>query len=180
MCKTHKKTPVLNSHFNKITGLYPAVSLRERTPIQVFSGEFCKILKTPFLQNTSRRLLLFYYFISKIVKDPLRKGKKIETACKQTTTQAKLKLNHYLHQVFIFFYYSKMSLFLFSLLPMIYWKHQFLETMQSHWRLSAIEYHFLPLVWKNSFLSVYLNNCNSSRKLNFFSEAVMAFFFVLV
>ena len=28
-------------------------------PTQVFSGEFCEILKTPFLQNTSRQLLLF-------------------------------------------------------------------------------------------------------------------------
>ena len=67
---------MLESHFNKVTGLYPAVSLKERTPIQVFSGEFCEILKTPFLQNTSRRLLLFYYFINKIVKDPRRKRKK--------------------------------------------------------------------------------------------------------
>ena len=60
LCKIHKKTPVLESHFNKVTGLYPATSLKERTPTQVFSGEFCEILKTPFLQNTSRRLLLFY------------------------------------------------------------------------------------------------------------------------
>ena len=32
----------------------------------------------------------------------------------------KQKLNDYLHQVFLSFYYSKISLFLFSLLPMIY------------------------------------------------------------
>ena len=44
---------------------------------------------------------------------------------KKTTTQAKQKLNHYLHQVFISFYYLKVSLFLFSQLPMIYWKHEF-------------------------------------------------------
>ena len=59
-CKIHKKTPVLESHFNKVTGLYPANSLKERTPTQVISDEFCEILKAPFLQNTSRRLLLFY------------------------------------------------------------------------------------------------------------------------
>ena len=59
-CKIHSKTPVLEPHFNKVAGLYPAISLKERTPTQVFSGEFCEILKTPFLQNTSRRLLLFY------------------------------------------------------------------------------------------------------------------------
>ena len=59
-CKIHKKKPVLESHFNKVAGLYPATSVKERTPAQVFSGEFCKILKTTFLQNTFRRLLLFY------------------------------------------------------------------------------------------------------------------------
>ena len=48
----------MESHFNKITGLYLAISLKERTPIQVFLDEFCKILKKPFLQNTSRRLFL--------------------------------------------------------------------------------------------------------------------------
>ena len=48
------------SLFNKVTVLYPATSLKERTPTQMFSHEFCEILKTPFFQNTSRRLLLFY------------------------------------------------------------------------------------------------------------------------
>ena len=59
-CKIHSKAPVLEPHFNKVAGLYPEISLKERTPTQVFSSEFCQILKTPFLQNTSRRLLLFY------------------------------------------------------------------------------------------------------------------------
>ena len=59
-CKIHKKTLVPESHFSKVIGLYPAISLKERTPTQVFSDEFCEILKTTFLQNTSRRLLLFY------------------------------------------------------------------------------------------------------------------------
>ena len=59
-CKIHKQTPVLEPHFNKVTGLYPAISLKERTPTEVFSGEFCQILKTPFLQNTSSRPLLLY------------------------------------------------------------------------------------------------------------------------
>ena len=58
-CKIHKKRFVLESHFNKVTGLYPPTSRKERTPTQVFSGEVWEILKTPFLQNTSRRLLLF-------------------------------------------------------------------------------------------------------------------------
>ena len=123
-CKIHKETLVLESHFNKVTGLYPATSLKERTPTQVFSGEFCEILKTPILQNTSRRLLLLYgkkFQINKIVKNPLRKGNKTwKQLVRKTTTQTKQKHHHYLHQVFIPFYYSKVSFFLFSLLAMIY------------------------------------------------------------
>ena len=114
---------LLEPHFNKVTGLYPAILLKERTPTQVFSGQFCKTLKTPFLQNTSRWLLLFYekkYFTNKIVKNPLRKGKKQKQLVRKTTKQAKEKPNYYLHQVFKSFYYSKMSLFLFSLLLLIY------------------------------------------------------------
>ena len=59
-CKIHNKATVPKSHFNKATGLCPATSLNKRTPTQVFSDKTCQILKTPFLQNTSRRLLLFY------------------------------------------------------------------------------------------------------------------------
>ena len=36
------------SPFNKVSGLYPATSLKEKTLIQVFSDEFCEIFKTPF------------------------------------------------------------------------------------------------------------------------------------
>ena len=81
-----KKTPALESHFKKVTGLYPETSLKERTPTQVFGCGFCEMLKTPLLQNTPRRPLVFYrkkYFINKIVKKPLRKGEKMETACKK-------------------------------------------------------------------------------------------------
>ena len=59
-CKIHNKTQESEPLFNKVIGFYPATSLKEWTPIQVFSDEFCEILKTPFLQNTSRRLLLLY------------------------------------------------------------------------------------------------------------------------
>ena len=59
-CKNHKKTPVPESLFNEVIGLYPATILKERTPAQVFSDEFCEIVKTTSFQNTSRRLLLFY------------------------------------------------------------------------------------------------------------------------
>ena len=35
--KIHKETPVPESLFNKVTGLYPETSMKERTPAQVFS-----------------------------------------------------------------------------------------------------------------------------------------------
>ena len=41
------------SLFNKIAGLYPAASLKERTPKQVSSDEFYEILKTEHLQATA-------------------------------------------------------------------------------------------------------------------------------
>ena len=51
--KIHKKTTLPESLFNKVAGLYPATSLKERTPTQVFSDEFCEILKTEHLQATA-------------------------------------------------------------------------------------------------------------------------------
>ena len=39
--------------FNKVTGLYPATSLKERTPTQVFSDEFCEIFMTEHLKTTA-------------------------------------------------------------------------------------------------------------------------------
>ena len=69
----------MESHFNKITGLYLAISLKERTPIQVFLDEFYKILKKPFftehLQATISTLWK-KYFIKKI-KKYLHLGQKI-------------------------------------------------------------------------------------------------------
>ena len=47
-CKIHGKTPVPESFFNKATGLWH----------RYFSVNFAKFLSTPFLQNTSGRLLL--------------------------------------------------------------------------------------------------------------------------
>ena len=57
--KIDRKTPVPESFFNKVTGLRPPALLKKETLAQVFSCEFCKILRTPFLQNTSGRLLIF-------------------------------------------------------------------------------------------------------------------------
>ena len=35
--------------FNKVTGLYPATLLKEKSPTEAFSDEFCEIFETPFL-----------------------------------------------------------------------------------------------------------------------------------
>ena len=121
LCKIQKKTPVSESLFNKVTGLYLATSVKERTPTQVFSDQFYEIHKTPFLtEHLQATAFAEKYFTNKIVKNPLRKEKKWKQLVRKTTTHAKQKLNHYLHQLFISFYYLKISLFLFSLLPMIY------------------------------------------------------------
>ena len=105
---------MLESRFNKVTGLYSVTSLKEMTPTQVFSGEFCEILKNPFFAEHLQATTSVWqkkYFINKIVKNPLRKKRnKWKQLVRKTTTQTKQKLNHYLHQVFISFYYSRMSL----------------------------------------------------------------------
>ena len=103
-CKIHK-TPVLESDFNEVTGVYPATSLKERTPTQVSSDEFGDILKTLSLQNTSRQLLLFYgkkYFVNKIVKNPLRKGEKMETNKSNHTGKEKNLITIYIKSTYPF------------------------------------------------------------------------------
>ena len=125
---------IFRTHFpkNNFGGLflYSATSRKERTPTQVFSGEFCEVFRIPFLQNTSRQLFLFYgkLFYQQNSKEPSEKRKKSKQLVRKTTTR--VNFNHYLHQVFIS--YSKISL-IFSQLPMIYWKQEFSETMQSYW-----------------------------------------------
>ena len=53
-----RKTPVPESLFNKVAGLRPATLLKKRLWHRCFPGNFVKFLRTPFLQNTSGRLLL--------------------------------------------------------------------------------------------------------------------------
>ena len=154
------------SLFLIITSLYPATSLKERTPKQMFSDEFFEIPKTPFLQNTSMRLLLFYgkIFHQQYGKEPSEKRKKLKQLVRKTTAHAKQKLNHYLHEVFILFYYSKISLLFFSLFPPYIetlhsddWKHEFLETMQSHWGFIYYRKLFLTFgLKKKSFYDRFL------------------------
>ena len=47
--------------FNNVAGLKPETLLKKRLWHRCFSVSFAKFLTTPFLQNTSERLLLFIY-----------------------------------------------------------------------------------------------------------------------
>ena len=60
----HKKTPVLESLFNKVAGL-KACSFIKKTPTQVFSCEYCEIFKKPFFIEHLRWLLLLFEVIEK-------------------------------------------------------------------------------------------------------------------
>ena len=52
--------------FNKIAGLGPATLLKKRPWHRCFPLNFVNLLRTPFLQNTSGRLLLYYGTVIKI------------------------------------------------------------------------------------------------------------------
>ena len=47
--KFHRKTPVPESFFDKVTALRPATSLKKKALAQAFSCEFCEISKSNFL-----------------------------------------------------------------------------------------------------------------------------------
>ena len=57
--KIHRKTPVPETFFSKAAGLRPATLLKKRLWYRLFPVNFVKFLRTPFLQNTSERLLLY-------------------------------------------------------------------------------------------------------------------------
>ena len=52
--------------FNKVASLTPATLLKERLWHRCFPVSFAKFLRTPFLQNTSRRLLRSRYILHKL------------------------------------------------------------------------------------------------------------------
>ena len=67
--KTYRKTPVPEPLFNKVAGLRPQATLKKRPWYRCFPLNFKKVLRTPFLQNTSGRpLLLLFYPMSKHVE----------------------------------------------------------------------------------------------------------------
>ena len=55
-----------NLFYNKFAGLRPATLLKKRLRYGFFSVNFAKPLRTPFLHNTSRRLLLILQPMNKI------------------------------------------------------------------------------------------------------------------
>ena len=60
--KVHLKTPVLESLFNRVSGLRPVILLKKKLQHRCFQVNFVKLLRTTFLQNTSIICLtvLFY------------------------------------------------------------------------------------------------------------------------
>ena len=72
---------------------------------------------------TSRRLFLSYKktFYHQNSKEPSGKRQKMETACKKNNDTCWKKLKNYLNQVFISFYYLKISLLLCSVVLCFAW-----------------------------------------------------------
>ena len=56
--KINRKTPVPEAFFNKAAGLRPVTLLKKRFWYRCFPVNFVKFPRTPFLENTSERLLL--------------------------------------------------------------------------------------------------------------------------
>ena len=54
--KIHLKTPVLESYFNRVSGLRIVTLLKKETPTQVFSGKFYEISKNTFYTEHLRNL----------------------------------------------------------------------------------------------------------------------------
>ena len=98
--------------------------------------------------------------------------KKLVTTDKKNNKTHWKKPKHYLHQVFICFYCSKMSLWLFSLLPMIHWKHNLFETIQFHWgfiyyRKLFLSFCNLTLISVNTRIFVNTDNKHMEKEYSF-------------
>ena len=60
----HRKNLCQSLFFNKVAGLGPVALLNKRLRHRRFPVDFVKFLRTPFLQNTSGRLLVIFPFSS--------------------------------------------------------------------------------------------------------------------
>ena len=93
-CKIHKNTPVAETLFNKVAGVYPATSMKKGLPHRCFLMNVTrylrhlKILKAPLgdcLYSTEK------YFTNKKEKNPLRKEKNMEVAFKKNNDTRRTK-----------------------------------------------------------------------------------------
>ena len=84
--KIHKKTPVLQSHINKVARLYTTILLKERTPTQVDLRDiFYRTLPGDYFCSAEK---IFY---QQNIKDPSQRRGKIERACKKNNHADKTK-----------------------------------------------------------------------------------------
>ena len=153
-CNIYEKAPVPESLFNKLTGLYSATSLKDRTPSQMLSDGFCEILKTRFFYRTLPHDCFCStekYFTNKIVKNPLRKEKKWKLLVKKPTT----------HTVLLLFKNCFISLFSTS--------HHILKTrmfrnnaIPSHSKNAIVYCRKLFLTFGLKKIVFYLCDCNSN------------------
>ena len=121
---------MLECHFNKGTDLYSATLLK-KTLVQVFSGFL--IFKTSFFRIPSGNCFVSTekYFTNKTEMRPL-----CEVLVEKTVTYVEKKLKQYLDKVFLSFYSSKISLFLFFLVSTILEIHKLTKSTED---LSTIE-----------------------------------------
>ena len=113
--KIHKKTPVPDALFKiSIFKLY----WKERIRYRYFWMNFTRCIRRAFYRTPSGNCFCSAekYFTTKIVKSLLKKENKLETVCKKNKGTCWKQTWTHLHHVVIFFYYSKISLLLSSLL----------------------------------------------------------------
>ena len=85
--------------FNKVAGLRPQATLKKRPWYRCFPLNFKKVLRTPFLQNTSGRpLLLLFYPMSKHVESNRNPRKLLKISSKiEINAEMKLLITFYCH-----------------------------------------------------------------------------------
>ena len=62
--KFHRKTPVLESIFNKVAGLWACNFIKKKLQHRCFPMKFAKLLRTPILKNICERLLPYFQYNS--------------------------------------------------------------------------------------------------------------------
>ena len=78
--------------FNKVAGLRPATLLKKSLWHRCFPLNFVKFLRTPFLQNTSGRVLLQLLLLIKIFGALSNNSRNLNTSCRNAHTVSTLFL----------------------------------------------------------------------------------------